>query len=728
MKIKAPDGKTYETELSLEEFKKAYTKSKELEATESIPVQEPADAHLRLELTRPEYEGTDLGGMGDEFLNTATFGQANRIEALGGATASKLTGGEFDYGERMDRADEQREAFRRESPWLSGAGGMAGSFVNPTSAIAQRYMSGGKLLGDKATQPLIKKLVSTEQLTKQPMSQAIRRGAAGGGTLGGLQALGESDFNKLFDAEDKELLDLIYGTTFGAGLGAAGTPIARGIGFGVSKASGFAKGLVDTAVGSKFRQRSLAVKKILEALEADGLSPATAEAKIKAYGPRGALMDAGNASRSIMYAIWSKPSESGMKLGKYVTERQKGVVGSDDILAGGQSDVVGGKLSQLFPDKYTGKANTIEVKRLYDEAFKKNKEIPYDRDLDIILKTPSGKRALKNAVQKMLNSREYPAQSNPEMTRMLKEANDESTGVGVALGLKLKTWDYVKRAMQDEWGDLKRAGNFDNARIINNQLKDLIKRLDKHDKTGGSYKQARRMARDDFENVDAIEKGRKFMWGNTTVDDITEELSGMSDMQKHHYRIGAVGQMMNQLEKKQAGGSAVDKIVDSPEIQKKIKLIFGDDAKFKEYMKFVRGEAEMGLSYKKLLGSPTFEKFQANQSFLEDPNQVATGAMQMAAGDTFSGGVNLAKGIAKNIKPPSATPEIANMLMQKKVPEALTKGFQRNEITKRINNALGALTSRLSAPQGIKVQDWQEEQERKRMLKRIQNKGVLSRQ
>ena len=725
MKIKAPDGKTYETELSLEEFKKAYTKSKELEATESIPVQESADAHLRLELTRPEYEGTDLGGMGDEFLNTASFGQANRIESLGGATASKLTGGEFDYGERMKRADEQREAFRRESPWLSGAAGMAGSFVNPASAIAQRYMSGGKLLGDKVAQPLIKKLVSTEQLTKQPIGQAIRRGAAGGGTLGGLQALGESDFNKLFDAEDKELLDLIYGTTFGTGLGAAGTPIVRSAGWGIGKASGFAKGLVDTAVGSKFRQRSLALKKVIEALEADGLSPATAEAKIKAYGPRGALMDAGNASRSLMYAIWSKPSEAGMKLGKYVTERQKGVVGSDDILAGGQSDVVGGKLSQLFPDKYAGSANTREVARLYKEAFKKNKVIQ-DDELDKILKTPAGKRALKNAVQKMLNSREYPAQSSPEMTKMLREANDESTGVGVALGLKLKTWDYVKRALQDEWSALKRAGDFDNARIINLQLKSLIKRLDKADKSGGSYKQARRLARDDFENVDAIEKGRKFMWGNTTVDDITEELAGMSDMQKHHYRIGAVGQMMNQLEKMKAGGSAVDKIVDSPEMQKKIKLIFGDDAKFKDYMKFVRGEAEMGLSYKKLGGSPTFEKFQANQSLLEDASQATTGAMQMAAGDTFSGGLNLAKGIAKNIKPPSATPEIADILMQKKVPEALTKGYQRNQVTKRIDNALGAVISRLTAPQGMKVQDWQEEQERQRMLKRLQNKGVLA--
>ena len=725
MKIKAPDGKTYETELSLKEFKKAYTKSKELEATESIPVQESADAHLRLELTRPEYEGTDLGGMGDEFLNTASFGQANRIESLGGATASKLTGGEFDYGERMKRADEQREAFRRESPWLSGAAGMAGSFVNPASAIAQRYMSGGKLLGDKVAQPLIKKLVSTEQLTKQPIGQAIRRGAAGGGTLGGLQALGESDFNKLFDAEDKELLDLIYGTTVGAGLGAAGTPIARSVGWGIGKASGFAKGLVDTAVGSKFRQRSLALKKIIEALEADGLSPATAEAKIKAYGPRGALMDAGNASRSLMYAIWSKPSEAGMKLGKYVTERQKGVVGSDDILAGGQSDVVGGKLSQLFPDQYAGRSNAKLVARLYKEAFKKNKVIQ-DDGLDELLRTPAGKRALKNAVQKMLNSREYPAQSSPEMTKMLREANDESTGVGVALGLKLKTWDYVKRALQDEWSALKRAGNFDDARIINLRLKDMIKRLDKHDKSGGSYKKARRMARDDFENVDAIEKGRKFMWGNTTVDDITEELAGMNDMQKHYYRIGAVGQMMNQLEKMKAGGSSVDKIVDSPEMQKKIKLIFGDDKKFKDYMKFVRGEAEMGFSYKKLGGSPTFEKFQANQSLLEDASQATTGAMQMAAGDTFSGVLNLAKGIAKNIKPPSATPEIADLLMQKKVPEALTKGFQRNQITKRIDNALGALTSRLTAPQGMKVQDWQEEQERKRMLKRLQNKGVLA--
>ena len=280
--------------------------------------------------------------------------------------------------------------------------------------------------------------------------------------------------------------------------------------------------------------------------------------------------------------------------------------------------------------------------------------------------------------------------------------------------------------MQGEWSDLKRAGNFDDARILNLQLKDLIKRLDKHDKSGGSYKKARRMARDDFENVDAIEKGRKFMWGNTTVDDITEELAGMNDMQKHHYRIGAVGQMMNQLEKMKAGGSSVDKIVDSPEMQKKIKLIFGNDKKFKDYMKFVRGEAEMGLSYKKLGGSPTFEKFQANQSLLEDASQATTGAMQMAAGDTFSGGLNLAKGIAKNIKPPSATPEIADILMQKKVPEALTKGFQRNQVTKRIVNALGAVISRLTAPQGMKVQDWQEEQERKRMLKRLQNKGVLA--
>ena len=92
----------------------------------------------------------------------------------------------------------------------------------------------------------------------------------------------------------------------------------------------------------------------------------------------------------------------------------------------------------------------------------------------------------------------------------------------------------------------------------------------------------------------------------------------------------------------------------------------------------------------------------------------------MAIGDTASGSMNLAKGLAKKLKPPPAVDEIADILMKRDVPKSLTKKFHTTEITKRINNALSALTSRALAPQGMKVQDWQNEQERQRMLKSLQ--------
>lgn len=106
---------------------------------------------------------------------------------------------------------------------------------------------------------------------------------------------------------------------------------------------------------------------------------------------------------------------------------------------------------------------------LYTEAFQANQSVASPA-IDRLLETPAGKEALKRAVVKMQNQMSLVGRPDPELTEAMREAAElgkmDYVKGGVASGLKLRTLDYVKRALGDMEQGAIATSNRDDARIF----------------------------------------------------------------------------------------------------------------------------------------------------------------------------------------------------------------------------------------------------------------------
>lgn len=143
---------------------------------------------------------------------------------------------------------------------------------------------------------------------------------------------------------------------------------------------------------------------------------------------------------------------------------------------------------------------------LYTEAFQANQAVASPA-IDRLLVTPAGKEALQRAVVKMQNQMSLVGRPDPELTAAMREAAElgkmDYVPGGVASGLKLRTLDYVKRALGDMEAGALSANNRDDARIFGELRRGLTRELDRLDVTaaagpnslkpgGGAYARARR--------------------------------------------------------------------------------------------------------------------------------------------------------------------------------------------------------------------------------------------
>lgn len=166
-------------------------------------------------------------------------------------------------------------------------------------------------------------------------------------------------------------------------------------------------------------------------------------------------------------------------------------------------------------------ARAAKADSLYREAFQANQSVG-SKKIDRIVETPAGKSAFKKAVEKMQNDQTNVGISDAELSEAMRFAADlgkmDHVPGGVASGLKLRTWDYVKRSLGDVEQEALQAGRRDDARIIGNLRRDLTSELDKLDSTaaagpnslkpeGGAYFRARQAYAKGSEAIDLINDG-----------------------------------------------------------------------------------------------------------------------------------------------------------------------------------------------------------------------------
>ena len=301
----------------------------EQEALENNSLNSSPDAKINLQ-KRPDSDSwlkdtsdyiSDYG-VTDEIVNAATFGLSPRFRA-GGKTVADIVGGlatgkgmpdiSDTYGKNLDQQFKQRDRYRKEHPYMSTIGGVAGAFVNPVSKAVGNWMSGGRLAN------------TVPRNINPTTAQLMRRGVIGGGGMAGLQGFNEADGSYI-----NRLKEAVPSFGMGAGIGAGLPPAIKGGAYVLKQlATGLSKIPFAVDVGGRMplgsgMQETVAWRKIDEALRRDGHTVESAIRRLEELGPEATVADLGDNMRNLAYSVYSRPSEGSAKVFRTAERRQKG--------------------------------------------------------------------------------------------------------------------------------------------------------------------------------------------------------------------------------------------------------------------------------------------------------------------------------------------------------------------------------------------------------------------
>jgi hypothetical protein len=437
---------------------------------------------------------------------------------------------------------------------------------NPGTAIAAN-VAGGLLV----PVPGATAVMGAKSLSAVP---TFAKAAGLGGALGAIGGAGNAE-------EGGRLSGAAQGAGIGAGLGAALSPIAGLVGKGYDAAF---NSLSQRVKGLTKADRKIAG--IVQEIGGGDMNAGLTEVsrRLADAGHDAAIIDVlGIGGEKLGRAAANVPGKSASIADNFVTARTLGrggrLQGASDNLAPRENIVE--KIDTLAA------AREAEANKLYGEAFKANQDV-MTPEIDAILSTPAGSAALKDAARLMQNDRSLLSKADPELTAALKEAADlgkaDYVPGGVARGFKMRTLDYVKRALGDMEGRAIRDGKKTEASFIGDLRRGLVKELDAADVTGragpnslkpegGLYAQGRAKFAEKTKVMNALEDGTKFINGDVEL--TAKQLSKLSDGEKEAFRLGArkaIGQMIDRdtqtavtrLDPKKAG------------IWEKLKTVFPD--------------------------------------------------------------------------------------------------------------------------------------------------------
>jgi hypothetical protein len=323
---------------------------------------------------------------------------------------------------------------------------------------------------------------------------------------------------------------------------------------------------------------------------------------------------------------------------------------------------------------------------LYDEAFASNPNVA-SKEVDRILLTPAGQKALAGARVKMQNDMSLMATPDADLMEQAREAGQIIPGgKGIASGLKLRTLDYVKRSFDDQIGTAQNAGERDNARILIGLKNRFVNALDKADVTaaagpnslrpeGGLYAQARAAYSGPSQSLDAVVEGQKVL--TKAPEQIQAELADLEAGDKEFYKLGAADAIKAKIAKTGMGGNEAKQIIGSDWAQKQIRPLFDSQDAYEKFITAATHENRMFQTTTQMLRNSATARRAAEMahggeggtfgSLLQTIGGAATGEPMVAA----TGLANMGKNVFQNLGKPN--PEVdaaaARFLMNQSAPQ-----------------------------------------------------------
>gem|GEM_PF-4979305 len=267
------------------------------------------------------------------------------------------------------------------------------------------------------------------------------------------------------------------------------------------------------------------------------------------------------------------------------------------------------------------KAAQSKATPLYEEAYKANTNIA-SPEIDRVLSTPAGKAALRKARDLMQNDMTLLGARDPELLAQVRESGQALPWKGgVASGLKLRTYDYVKRALDDQISAAFRGGNKSEGAILSGLKSRLVKALDNADVTGragpnslkpegGAYARARKSAGDYLRVQEQFQNGQTVIFNhNVSARDLAADVSKLGDAEIDALKGGVANRIFSIAQ----SGRLRPGMLSVPVVRDKLTALFGRD-KAVSFISRVEQEANMARAGARMMpgaGSATSELEQA---------------------------------------------------------------------------------------------------------------------
>jgi hypothetical protein len=618
-----------------------------------------------------------IGALSDKFTNIAALGFGDEIvsgmRAPVDAAINAITGrGPTNLGETYDQAKAEQDAsfaaLAEERPIANAVATVGGALFPAAGAI--RLVKGGSGLLTAATggTGLVGKSI---------------RGAAAGGTIGGISAAGEG--NSL-----RERLELAKeGAQTGAIIGAALPGGARTIGQGVRlvKAVGRA---ATTPVRSLANKETFAAGKVAEALKRDRLSPERAENLLRLKGqvkPDTVLADVGGRNtQSLLRSASNVPSEAREKVTRELfvrQERQLDRLRADVGAAFGDPKTFNGTVESLTL------ARKQNAKPLFDAAFQSG--TPWTVDLQSVLSRPLTRKLVGRAEEAAANRGE-------QFKAIFAQVSPDGKTVKFSRVPDTESLHRIKMEIDSAISQLKRR---EETGLGNVQLRDLtILKKDLLEAIKNPiYKRALKQYSGDSAAVNAIDEG--FETGLTMEPEaITKTLQSLSKSEADLWRLGFARKIVNQLRDTGRAGTNRAEIVYSPKYLDRMRAAFKDSPTGKEFMRKLAMERKMFQTRNAVEGnSTTARQLAEGMEAGVDADNLRSAADiggKLARGDMIGAlvsWVGRAKNMATGLRPEVAD-EIIRMLTSKD-PAMIRRAQQL------VQQEIAKLTRRQGMPQRV---------------------------
>jgi len=459
--------------------------------------------------------------------DTMTIGAGEEMKAgiqslvRGGLDPNVTIGQAYDHF--LDKARTEADAAQAESPYMYGAGQVAGAVI-PALALPQ--------------------IRGVAEFAKRGPLQAGAAAAGLGGASGGIYGAGSGRGGAQERMEEAMRL---------GGIGAVAGPV----GLGAARVAQLSLGPLAKRAQSLFKKQPALAKTADELIETqtaapvvDDVAPAYSKVKkalqkdfgddfdnvISAYKNGDMSISDFYGKRSTSLAEASALFPTGREIASDAIESKTS--GSYDRLLSSIRKNVSGVDSYFTTAEDLVNAGRAKAAPLYAEAYE---DVIQNKD---ILKVPEVQSALKKAYK------QFPTQ--------LKNAEPDS----------IQALDYAKKILDDDIGEAMRKGkgNFAGSRT---EIKNAL--LQEMDASSPAYSKARAKAGDYLSVQSAMDAGKNALKEDPEL--VTKTFKSLSEKEQDAYKIGLGKALRDQLNKVREGANPFNRILKSPEQQNRLRAI-----------------------------------------------------------------------------------------------------------------------------------------------------------